>query len=201
MLRAQNLIDTLIDRRYRLLRHLGDGSYGTVYEASQEAFGQHVARVAVKLVSPSTADEREALLKETQALARLKHQNILRFLNVGEEPDGILAGTVYVVTELAENCLGRMCEQSTRLPEPVVRGVAISISSALEYIHAQGAVHRDVKPGNVLQVGGTWKLGDFGMVRAMSGSLVTTSGRKGTLGYVAPEQLDGMLDRQVTSTR
>jgi len=72
-----------------------------------------------------------------------------------------------------------------------VREVAEHMASALAYLCERGAVHRDVKPANILRVGSVWKLGDFGLVRGFAGTSMQASGRKGTVVYMSPEAMQG----------
>lgn len=72
-----------------------------------------------------------------------------------------------------------------------VREVVEHVASALAYLADRGAVHRDVKPANILRVGSVWKLGDFGLVRGFSGTSLQASGRKGTVLYMSPEAMQG----------
>ena len=186
------LVGTVLEGRYQLTRYLGEGAFAWVYEAAEVLAGQHVGRVAVKLIEPQDDEHRQGLIREIQALAQLSHQNVLSYRTAGVASDGPLEGTFYIVTELADLSLEDLRQQG-QVSEDVVRAVACEVSAALAYVHSCGAVHRDVKPGNILRVHGMWKLADFGLARAVDGSRASASGRKGTLLYMAPEILDGQV--------
>ncbi len=190
---CQELVGELLDGRYQLTRYIGEGAFAWVYEASEVLRGEHVARVAVKLIDPQDDGHTQGLMREIQALAQFSHPSILVYRTSGEVASGRLQGMFYIVTELAERSLGEMLRNGQRPTGSELNAIAAQISSALAYIHSRGGVHRDVKPDNILRVGGSWQLADFGMARAVSGSLVSASGRKGTLGYMAPEMLDGQV--------
>ena len=187
------LIGTTIDNRYRLTQFLGEGAFAWVYEASEMFADEHVGRVAVKLIRPGDEQHRRGLVREIQALAQLSHSHVLGYRTAGVATEQSLAGLFYIVTELADGSLADLIAGGSRPSADDLRTVACQVAAGLEYIHAQGAVHRDVKPANILRVKGVWKLADFGLARAVGGSVVSASGHKGTLGYMAPEVLDGQI--------
>ena len=193
MINPAILIDTVIDNRYRLTRELGKGSYGWVFEATEEMAGQYVGRVAVKLLAPSDDFQREMVLREIRALAGLNHEHIIAYRTSGQVSEGTLAGSIFLVTELGEASLANAIPPGERLADEEIVAVAQGMALALSYLHAKGSVHRDMKPENIFRVDGKWKLGDFGLARAVEGAQMSGSGAKGTLRYMAPEALNNEI--------
>ncbi len=193
MINAEHLIGTVLENRYRLSRAIGKGSYGWVFEASEEMGGRFVARVAVKLLAPEDEAQREVVLREIRALAGLTHDYIIAYRTSGQIAEGPLGGTIFLVTELGEVALGKAIQPPQRIPDQELWTMGQGIALALLHIHSRGAVHRDVKPGNILRVEGRWKLGDFGLVRAVEGTQMSGTGSKGTLRYMAPEALENEI--------
>ena len=186
-----------IEGRYVLCEVLGEGSYGVVFSAEERAFGEAVGSVALKLMRPKGAAEREAVVREVRAMAGLSHPNLVAYRSSGEVGSGPLKGCLYLATELAEGSLADELLLKGKLPEEEVRALARDLASALEYLHSQQAVHRDVKPANVLRCGSVWKLADFGLVRGFSGTQVSASGSKGTALYMSPEAVQGQTGPHV----
>ncbi len=102
MISADLLIGTVVDNRYRLTRKIGKGSFGWVFEATEEMAGLYVGRVAVKLLAPEDEAQREMVLREIRALAGLTHEYIIAYRTSGQVTDGALAGSIFLVTELGE---------------------------------------------------------------------------------------------------
>jgi eukaryotic-like serine/threonine-protein kinase len=123
---------------------------------------------------------------ETQLLARLDHRNLVRLLGSGQRPGG-----PYLVLELVDG--PSLAERVARGPLAVddVRRWGEDIARALAYVHAQGVIHRDVKPSNILlPPDGRALLGDFGIARIADGTRLTEpESTIGTAAYLAPEQL------------
>ena len=183
--------------RYRLVRRVGAGGMGVVYEAVDT---RDESRVALKVLLPHAAEEADGLLRfkrEFRALARLKHPNIVRVLDAGIEND-----VPFIAMEFIE---GKDIRRHLRaLPEGPVRDRELrrclrQIFSALDHIHVRRIVHRDLKPENILVTGdGRVKLMDFGVARWVR-TPTTSSGLLGTFAYMAPEQvtnaeIDGRAD-------
>jgi tetratricopeptide (TPR) repeat protein/predicted Ser/Thr protein kinase len=181
----------------RVVRRLGEGSFGVVHLCRQE---RPVERdVAIKVLRPGAGDRRtlQRFATERQALATLNHPSIAQVFDAGELPDG----RPYVVMEyvaglpIREHCERNAlsCEQRLRLFLQFGRGVA--------HAHARGIVHRDLKPANVLVADGDdgplVKIIDFGIAKALHTTPVedaqrTDPGRVvGTPGYMSPEQAAG----------
>lgn len=201
----EGLSGVVVGGRYRLVRLCGSGAFGWVFEAEElvedeDPPGEEVVgRCALKLVQPRDAQARQSVLGEMRAGAALTrgHPGLLSHLAFGKvAKQGPLHGFLYLAMELAEASLGERLRQPNRLLDvagtrQMAQHVAQHVAEGLVFLHGRGAVHRDVKPDNVLYVDGHWKLGDLGLVRPVDGSLVRTVTRQGTPLYVAPEALEG----------
>ncbi len=208
---------------YRLVREIGRGGMGVVYEAQHETLGR---RVAIKVLPAHLfADDklRARFRRESQAAARLHHTNIVPVFDVGEQ-DGL---HYYVMQLIAARNLdkgtGGQGDKGTRgqgedatpqaaiglSPCPLVplspcpalspRAIAhlgLQVADALAYAHAQGVLHRDVKPSNLLldDQGTVW-VTDFGVAKLVEEANLTASGDfVGTLRYMPPERFGGQSD-------
>ncbi|MBM3496659.1 MAG: hypothetical protein FJX72_20420, partial [Armatimonadetes bacterium] len=191
MVDPSSLLGLIVDSRYRLATVVGTGSYGWVYAADETAFGEVIGQVAVKLLRPPDEDARKAVIREVQAMAQLSHAHLLGFRSAGQVSDGLASGCLYIATELASETLEARLRSAQRMMPNEVREVAEHMASAMAHLCERGAVHRDVKPANILRVGNVWKLGDFGLVRGFAGTGMQASGRKGTVLYMSPEAMQG----------
>lgn len=191
--------------RYVVGRRLGSGGVATVYQAYDQVQGQ---TVALKLLLPS-ADEKSygRFRREALTAGALRHPHIVRILQVGSAPQGEIA---YIAMELVEGLsLGDLLTERRRLRAGESCALLVPIAQALAFAHAQGVVHRDVKPSNILlrlaQPGAPHSvrldaldqsviplLSDFGIARALDAPELTSAGRTvGTPAYMAPEQCSG----------
>lgn len=179
--------------RYRLIKRIGAGGMGVVYEAIDSRDDR---RVALKVLLPHAAEEAEGLLRfkrEFRALARLRHPNIVRVFDAGLEND-----VPFIAMEFLE---GRDVRRHLRaVPEGPVRDRETrrclrQIFGALAHIHVRRIVHRDLKPENILVTAdGRVKLMDFGVARLLRAP-TSSSGLLGTFAYMAPEQvISGEID-------
>jgi len=183
--------------RFRLLRLLGSGGMGAVYLAEDERLARRVA-VKVLLARPEAdPDLPVRFRREAEAVARLKHPNVVTLFEAGEDD-----GRPYLVLEYVE---GRTLAQ--RLAEAVLPAreaarLVTTLARAVAAAHALGVVHRDLKPGNVLLAASTperseqAKLADFGLAKdaASDADRTRTGAVLGTPSYMAPEQADGAAD-------
>ena len=195
---------TVLDGKYRLVRQLGEGGMGIVFEADHIRLRQPFA---IKVLQPEFAREREFLMRferEARAAAQLRGLHIVRVYDVDATPDGL----TYMVMELLD---GRdLAQEATEAPVPLPTLVdwIIQTCFGLQEAHDNGIVHRDLKPANIFlsktETGERIaKILDFGIskVEATSTSHLTNHG-KGALGtptYMAPEQIrnrrvDGRAD-------
>ncbi|HEY6097850.1 MAG TPA: protein kinase [Anaeromyxobacter sp.] len=174
--------------RFQLVREVGRGGFGVVYEALDTELGRTVAFKAVRAGGREVQDER--LLREAEAAARLCHPNIVTLFDVGRSEHG-----PYLVLEfLKGETLGQRLEQG---PLGVVEAlrIAVEVAKGVAHAHANGVVHRDLTPGNVfLCRDGQVKVLDLGMAHAF--------GRRkldgGTPAFMAPEQWRGAPEDERT---
>jgi eukaryotic-like serine/threonine-protein kinase len=182
---------------YEILRRVGAGGMGVVYAAHDTQLDRTVALKQVRRTRLTVRD-RERLLSEARALAKLSHPNVVHVYEVGEHE-----GDVYIAMEFVD---GETLAQWQRTPRSIAAIVEVYVAAAtgLRAAHEAGLIHRDFKPSNVLVGGdGRVRVVDFGLAdlaagegastRSGSGSSETTGDRRvaGTPGYIAPEILDG----------
>jgi serine/threonine protein kinase/DNA-binding NarL/FixJ family response regulator len=176
--------------RYRVGERLGEGSMGIVYCAHDETLNRDVA---IKFLSPERILGGKAsarFLREARAVARLSHPNIVTLHDVGRE------GTWhYLVLEYipGRDLHALMVERGGPLPVGEALHAIRGALEALAYAHAQGVIHRDVKPENImLTPAGQVKVTDFGLALARGDVRLTQEGMiVGTLLYLAPETISG----------
>ncbi len=189
---------------YRLIRELGRGGMGVVYEAVQESLGRHVALKVIPRHSVLDAKRRERFQREAQAVARLHHTNIVPIFAVGEHDGLPFYAMQYIRGSGLDHLLETWREKRSYRDEDHWRFVArvgIQAAEALQYAHDQGILHRDIKPANLLidenQV--AW-ITDFGLAKLIGRDDLTHSGDViGTLRYLAPEALRGQTDHRSDS--
>ena len=177
--------------RYVIVEHLGNGVSAEVYRAVQDATEQEVA---LKVLRRQVGGEQDPLARfrlEARVFGRLtKHPNILTVHDYGECGDE----TFLVVQYLPGGTLKDRLERDREFPRSSIRKLVAQIGSALDYAHAGGVIHRDVKPANILiDAQGNFVLTDFGVAKLAEDSpLVTHQGTTyGTAAYMSPEQACG----------
>lgn len=173
------------------IEFVGRGSSGSVYRATQRSLGR---TVAVKVFRRFADDEADRVLSEARAQAELSwHGNVVSLYDQGTTPDGF----PYLVMEYAP---GGSLQDRVRDRGPLTaqawRSVGAELSAALAAAHEAGVVHCDVKPSNVLfAADGSVRLADFGIAKAAGMTSGTLDSIEGSLGYAAPELLDGERPR------
>lgn len=174
--------------RYEIVRRLGEGAMGAVFLARDRALERLVAVKSVLGLEPTS---RARFVREGRALASLAHPSILRIFDAG----GGEGEHAYLVFEYVEGeSLRETIEREAPLAIPTAVRIADQVLAGLEHAHAQGIVHRDVKPENVLMpAAGGLKVADFGLARPptrdLTRSLTETGTILGTPAYMAPEQI------------
>jgi WD40 repeat protein/tRNA A-37 threonylcarbamoyl transferase component Bud32 len=214
--RATGHSDATLLRRvgdYWILREVGRGGMGVVYEAEQVSLGR---RVALKVIPRHRAGEQKALerfRREARAAARLHHTNIVPVFETGRDGDVVYYAMQFIdgqgldtIIEQAagarqrEKSLARVAvsldPSTSRLP--YYRGVALighQAAAGLAFAHARGVLHRDIKPSNLLldTAGVVW-ITDFGLAKSKDESLTRTGDILGTIRYMAPERFRGEGD-------
>jgi tetratricopeptide (TPR) repeat protein/tRNA A-37 threonylcarbamoyl transferase component Bud32 len=180
---------------YDLLGKLGEGGMGIVYKARQRGLNRLVALKMIRHGGHARRDSFDRLRVEAEAVARLRHPNLLQIHDIGE-----VDGLPFVVLELLAG--GSLADRlaGTPQPAPYVAGLMITLSRAMDAAHQAGIIHRDLKPANVLfSEEGTPRITDFGLAKRMElDSDQTASGQiLGSPSYMAPEQARGQA-RDVT---
>ena len=179
----------------KILRTLGEGGMGVVYEAEQTALGR---KVALKVLSPALASDPsfvERFTREAKALAQLTHPNI-----VGIHEFGVHDGVPYLVMEHVEGVSLRKVLK--KLDSARALEIVPQICDALAYAHSRGVVHRDIKPENILlDAQGRVKIADFGLAKLAEPDqtrITRTNVVMGTPHYMAPEQMEnpGAVDHR-----
>jgi eukaryotic-like serine/threonine-protein kinase len=190
----------VISDRYELDGRLGSGGMSSVYMATDHVLER---TVAVKVLAEHLSDDEKFVARfrrEALAVAKLIHPNVVQVFDTGVDH-----GQHYIVMEYVDGRSGAQILQTNREidPEEAVE-IGAQACAGLEYAHRQGIIHRDVKPGNLMVIGGpaadggsggsemTVKLTDFGIARATEQTRLTQVGSVvGTAAYLAPEQAGG----------
>ena len=183
--------ERVLGGRYRLVRHLARGGMAEVYVAEDQLLNR---TVAVKVLFPELAHDEafvERFRREARAAASLNHHNIVSVYDFGEDE-----GSWFIVMEYVEGRNLRDIIRSEGQMDPArTAELGAEVAAALAAAHAQGIIHRDVKPANVLisADAGTVKVADFGIARAAGArqGLTMPGTVLGTATYLSPEQAQG----------
>src|SRR5579864_7463350 len=179
----------ILGSRYEILKKLGEGGMGAVYKARDLEVDR---LVALKVIRPDLAANREILqrFKQELILARqITHKNVVRIYDMGEAD-----GVKFITMEYVDgDDLRSLLRKSGKRPPPEAVSIMQQICRALDACHAEGVIHRDLKPGNVMRdKAGKVLIMDFGLAHSAHTSGLTQTGMLlGTLEYMSPEQAQG----------
>ena len=174
--------------RYELQGRLGTGGMGVVVKAQDTVLER---TVAIKILSEELAEYEEArkiFMRESRSLATLSHPNLVSVYDVVEN-----AKRPLMITEYVDGLTLEQVIQSDRvIPQTSALRIAVQICRAVEYLHSEDVVHRDIKPGNImLKENGNLKIIDFGLARSLKYLSDRSTRVRGTPAYMAPEQIQG----------
>jgi serine/threonine-protein kinase len=193
------------DGSFSIVRPLGEGGMGVVYEAIDRKLDRRVAIKRLRESGGVDAAAREQLIQEAKLVAALRHPNIVDVHSIIDQ-----GGEDYIVFELVDGrTLEQLIRENPRLGMREVRGVLSAVCAALEFAHARGIVHRDLKPANIMITAqGHVKVMDFGIARRLSAAssppaaapgkasarpVDVTQRVMGTPQYLAPESYYGQV--------
>ncbi|MET8152850.1 serine/threonine-protein kinase [Actinoplanes sp. NPDC049668] len=177
--------------RYRLDERIAGGGMGDVWRGTDEVLGR---TVAVKILLPALLDEpgfAERFRGEARTMATINHPGVVDVYDYGSDQQ-----LAFLVMEYVEgDALSRTLSRVGRLTPARTMALVAQAADALQAAHANGIVHRDVKPGNLLvRPNGTLVLTDFGIARsALVGQLTVAGSVLGTASYISPEQASGAV--------
>jgi serine/threonine-protein kinase len=172
--------------RYQIVRALGTGGFGQVFEAKDPALERHVA--IKRLLAAQDDAMRERFLREARAVAALDHPHIVRVFDAGVDDEG----APFIVQELLEGqTLESVLKSKGGLALNVALRILVGVARALQAAHAAGIIHRDVKPSNIFLTVAGVKVIDFGIAALTDPEIsrLTAVGFVGTPAYSSPEQL------------
>jgi eukaryotic-like serine/threonine-protein kinase len=176
--------------RYQILKEVGRGSMGVVYQAHDPQIDRLVALKVLRRDRITGESFVKRFLKEARVIGRLSHSNIVTIYDIGQDREDI-----YIAMEFIEGAPLNEFVRESGLPLEKIIELGIQAAETLDYAHQKGVVHRDVKPSNIiLQPNGKIKITDFGIAHFEDSSetLQTLEGEiMGTPAYMSPEQVMG----------
>jgi serine/threonine protein kinase/tetratricopeptide (TPR) repeat protein len=182
--------------RYEVVRELGKGAMGIVYLAKDPLIGRLVALKTIRIGAHADDDEtkefQQRFIREAQAAGILNHPAIVTVHDIGRDEE---TDTSFIAMEFVEGQnLKEVLSQGRALSFEAIADIIGQVADALDFAHAKGIVHRDVKPANIILLeGNRAKITDFGIAKIASGAanLTSTGQFLGTPNYMAPEQIKG----------
>ncbi len=185
--------------RYRIERELGRGGMGVVYVATDENTGRLVALKTTMVAGLGSGEKtrnqrRERFVREVRALTQMNHENVVHVFDAGECDDPDMGWLLFYTMEYVEGTtLAALVQEQGALQGGEAAAVVMQVAAGLGEAHAQGIIHRDVKPANIfLSVDGRAKIGDFGIAKIEGSTQITRRDQLvGTPNYLAPEQITG----------
>jgi serine/threonine protein kinase/tetratricopeptide (TPR) repeat protein len=182
--------------RYEVVRELGKGAMGIVYLAKDPLIGRLVALKTIRASAHADDDEtqefQQRFIREAQAAGILNHPNIVTVHDIGQ--DDALNMSFIAMEYVEGQNLKEVLSQGRTLTFDQIADIVAQVAEAIDFAHAKGIVHRDVKPANIILLDGhRAKITDFGIAKIASGAanLTTTGQFLGTPNYMAPEQIKG----------
>jgi len=176
--------------RYQIVREVGRGSMGVVYQALDPRIDRLVALKVLRQDRMASDEIVRRFLKEAKAIGRLTHPHIVTVYDIGEEE-----GTVYIAMEFIEGVSLAEFSQEKQLEAGDIISIGIQLAETLDFAHQRGVIHRDIKPSNIIvQKDGKIKITDFGIahIEDPSSTVQTQAGEIiGTPAYMSPEQVSG----------
>lgn len=179
---------------FRIIREIGRGGMGIVFEAEQESLGRSVA---IKVLPKQCLLDDAALARfhqEARMAAAMHHSNIVPVFGTGETD-----GSHYLVMQLVggESLDKNLAGLNAPMPVHQVARIGEQLAEAIAYAHENGVLHRDIKPANILlEEDGTAQVTDFGLARNLTDDPTTTRTLSGSLRYMAPERFRGLSDER-----
>lgn len=181
----------VLDKRYRILKPIGEGGMATVYLAEDQKTNQQVAIKLLRLDLKSNSSTKKRFQREARASRKLNHPNIVKVFDIGEEN-----GLDYIVMEYVVGMdLKQYIQENFPIPYQKVIDIMAQILSAVQEAHDHDIIHRDLKPQNIMidhhdQI----KIADFGIAVALhDNSLTQTNTLLGSVHYLSPEQAKGSM--------
>jgi eukaryotic-like serine/threonine-protein kinase len=173
---------------YTTKRHIGTGSYGSVYEAETEEGERKVAIKVLKQELCSQSDARQRFIDEAMAMSAAKHPNVVEIYGVCDAVS--LSSLPYIIMEYVAGGTLRQKLDTGRMTTASAAELVCKLASAVHNMHNQprSIIHRDLKPDNIVLQGDNPKIADFGIARRTDHS-VTVTQRLGSPAYMAPEQI------------
>jgi eukaryotic-like serine/threonine-protein kinase len=173
--------------KYQLVRVIGEGGMGRVYEAMDPIIGRRVAVKTIALNFATDPETRARFFREAQAAGQLSHPNLITIHDIGEQKD-----MPYIVMEYLEGMDLSRAIQQQQLSYDRKMQIMVDVCEGLAFAHAHEIVHRDIKPANIfLTSQGRVKILDFGLARGSMSDVTRTGKLVGTPNYMAPEQIRG----------
>jgi predicted Ser/Thr protein kinase len=177
-----------IGARYEILRELGSGGMGRVFQVRDRETGEALALKVLRAEVAAQPSMAERFKNELRLARRITHKNVCRIYDFNR-----VGSVAYISMEYVDGeTLRALLDRGGALPPARVVTLARQVCAGLAEAHAQGVIHRDLKPENIMITGtGAAKLMDFGIARSLQANTTSTQTLIGTPSYMAPEQVQG----------
>ncbi len=190
---------TVIDKKYSIVRVLGEGGMGVVYLAEDIHTGVEIVLKAVRPELVHRRDVRDRTMAEGRTLARIDHPNVVHLNAVVTDDTGLWLVMQYIEGESLDRTIKRHKQNGEKVAFPVAIDIFRQVLAGVAAAHRDGVIHRDLKPANVLvrKKDGVAKVTDFGIAKPEQQARVGQGNTKGVIGslwYMSPEQVQGKRD-------